>query len=147
VVLLWPRVIPSAETAALRAVAQPLHQRLFQLIQRALPGRHIDIRPEPQRVCPQAGCEGIAVGVLLLAHGSGCVAVVQVSPPGRSAARQVAWVGDVRLTRDEVAFREPPEQHVLVKDYAACDRLLEDAQAREDQVILAITAATGHAGR
>ena len=58
VVLLWPRVIPRSEDPQTDQDAAFVQGQLRAAIARALPGRPVDVRPNPERVCPRAGCAG-----------------------------------------------------------------------------------------
>jgi len=137
VVLLWPRVYPSDLTADMRPEATAFQGRLRELVERELPDRPVDIRPEPERVCPSEGCLGTSVGVLLVRVEDGCAAVLQVGPPGQEPTRLEVWAGlmDIAL---EVPFREPPESHVKVRDFVPCDALLSTSAEREANVVRAI---------
>jgi len=140
VLLLWPRVIPSSRTAELRYAAQPVQAALYQLIQKALPGRAIEARPEPERVCPQAGCVASSVGVLLLASKGGCAAIVQTSRPGRGPATQTPWAGSATLRSPTVPFREPPESYVRISDFVPCKDIAKYLKQRESVVLGALRA-------
>src|SRR5687768_4346549 len=130
IVLLWPRiagsgdVVPAAETqAALRAVVERIAAR-----------RPLDVRPEPERTCPQAGCRGWTVSPILLHSGAGCAVVVAVSAPGRSPSRLIHWAGRVQIRRDEVAFREPPEGALQVDDFTGCADLATELEASAPEI-------------
>lgn len=117
VVVLWPRVTPSG--AVDHAQAARVQQALTTVAQAA--GYEVDVRPEPERVCPrETGCKGVALGAVISAAEGGCVVVATVSAPGQSAATLVPWVGQVRLKAAASAFREPPESQVVITDYARC---------------------------
>jgi len=137
IVLLWPRVFPSELTGEMRPQATALQARLRAFIERELPGRPLDIRPEPERVCPANGCLGTSIGVLLVRVKDGCAAVLQVGRPGRSPARQEVWAGVMSIAL-QVPFREPPESYVTVSDFVPCDALLATSKEREASVIEAI---------
>ena len=127
VVVLWPRVIGSPDAGLpITSVARELQSRLVAITKRVAPGRPVDVRPEPERVCPRAGCAATSVGVLLAVRGRGCAAVALVSEPGQSPAELVPWGGGVNLKSSSALFREPPEQSVSVSDYARCESLLEE---------------------
>jgi len=141
VTVLWPRVIERSPSGESTAIAAALQQRVRDLVAEALPGTTVDVRPEPERVCPQAGCLGVSVGVLLLREQDGCAALALVSRPGRSAATLVRWSGDVQLRGASVPFREPPENAVTVSDYTPCGELTGDLAPRDADVVEAIRAA------
>jgi hypothetical protein len=146
VVLLWPRIVgPRAagpqQESDVRALASRLQTRLGELVARAAPNRAVDVRPEPERVCPRSGCKATSVGVLLArAGGGGCAAVALVSAPGPSAARLVPWIGQIDVTSNMVPFRSPPESSVKVQDYVRCTKLLDD-RSRDAEVEAAIAGA------
>ncbi|MFO0749809.1 MAG: hypothetical protein U1F43_29675 [Myxococcota bacterium] len=139
VVLLWPRVIPSAELERVRPMAAALQERLMGLVTQAYPGRPVDRRPEPERVCPPNGCAGIAVGVLLAVRGDSCYAVAVVSAPGRAPQQLTPWAGTVSAEA-EIPFRAHPEEHVHTQDYVPCALLLDQARERDDRVRAALDA-------
>ena len=105
-------------------------------------GQPIDVRPEPERVCPRAGCSAMTVGVLLTRNQNGCVALALVSGPGAAPAKLVAWGGGIRLQNDTVPFREPPETMVTVTDYLTCDGFLDEESLRlnESEIVRAMRA-------
>ena len=140
VVLLWPRIVPSARSGELANVAQSLQSALHELIRGVHPGRAIDTRPAPQRVCPQAGCVAASVGVLVITSRGGCAAVVQTARPGRGSVTQTPWAGRVELRVPTVPFRSPPESFVRVHDFVPCDRLMASLSQRRGQVARAIAA-------
>ena len=140
IVLLWPRIVPSERSSELAEVAGALQSALFQAIRRRRPGRAIDIRPAPQRVCPQAGCVASSVGVLLVSSRGGCAAVVQTARPGRGAVTQTPWAGRVKLRHPTVPFRSPPESFVRIHDFVPCGRLVDALDGRLGQVERAIAA-------
>lgn len=157
VVVFWPRVVSQAvgdhslqrveplddET---RALATAVQEELRALVERALPGQPIDVRPEPERVCPLAGCTAMTVGVVLARRDAGCAAIAVVSGPGQAEASLVPWAAAVRLDHDRVSFRAPPESEVTVTDFARCDSLVESLAAREEVIVEAIRAAAQAGG-
>jgi len=135
VLVLWPRVVPADETGDLKDIAKKLQARLVDLVKEVAPDRPLNVRPEPQRVCPRGGgCNSPSVGVLLAHHDGGCVAVAWISTPGESAARLVPWAGVMDLKSQDAAFRTPPEENLAVKDFIPCDQLLKQADAHKDPV-------------
>jgi hypothetical protein len=145
VVIFWPRVIPRDVVPQTRDLAAALQRKIRGVVSHALPGRPIDLRPEPERVCPRAGCAAMTVGVLLHRNQNGCVALALVSGPGTAPAKIVPWGGGVRLRADTVPFREAPESQVTVTDYLTCDGMLdhEELREREAEVAAAIRGAAG----
>jgi hypothetical protein len=139
VVVLWPRmVLPRSgqpkPDAQMRALAAKLQQRLVGIAKRALPGKRLDVRPEPERVCPRPGCQGVSLGVLLTRAGGGCAAVALISGPGASPARLVPWAAQMQLSEQSVPFRQPPERAVEVTDYVRCTDLERAAAAGDTAV-------------
>lgn len=131
VVLLWPRIIPRSQTAALRPLAARVQARLRAIVEATLPGRPIDARPEPERVCPQGGCKGVAAGVLLVTSGRSCVAVALIRAPGRGPTTLLPWAGRVRLKQATVPFRSPPESAIVINDFESCEALAGRLDATE----------------
>jgi hypothetical protein len=120
--VLWPRIIPRSDADASAELATALQTRLVEMARRVFPGRELDVRPKGERSCPEAGCKGGSINVLLLKSSpSGCALVFLVGKPGRSAIRLVPWVGKLELKKDEVGFRDPPESQVTIRDYARCE--------------------------
>jgi hypothetical protein len=146
-VVLWPRVVvprsagkPDADAMA---IAGKVQTRLASIAERVLGGRLVDVRPDPERVCPKQGCKAASLGVLFTKAGGGCAVVALVSPPGASAARLVTWSpGEVQLKQATVPFRSPPEAVIAVKDYAACDKLPETLSAHDAEIEAAIRSVT-----
>ncbi len=140
VIIFWPRVIPRTETPEMRAVAFGLQQRLRAIAMRTFPGKRVDVRPEPERVCPRAGCTATTIGVVLANDVQGCAAIAFVSAPGQSPQELVPWGGEVRLKTSKVPFRDPPEAQVTLDDYVPCAKLLDDEKLaqREADVVAAL---------
>jgi len=69
-------------------------------------------------------------------NGRGCAVVATLARPGTSPSRLVAWTPSTRLKASSIAFREPPESHVEVRDYPRCDDL-ETVLAEQDEEVLA----------
>lgn len=134
IVLLWPRVVPKANTVAMRGPAKALQDRLKAMLEEHFPGRPIDVRPEPERVCPRrGGCLGTSVGLLIGVLEGECVAVVIVSPPGESEQLLMPWAGLV-TTQITVPFREPPESSMKIHELVPCDKLPVATLDREERV-------------
>jgi hypothetical protein len=143
VVIMWPRIIPGSERASTRELAASLRSHLRKLVEKRLPGRPIDMRPEPQRVCPRQGCKAVSVGALIIRDKRGCLVVALIGRPGKYPLRLVPWVGKMRLKQEWVTFREPPESRVQIIDYARCSEVMSQLAERERYVLEAIqTAAT-----
>ncbi len=137
IIVMWPRIVmsrsgppkPDAET---RAVAGKLQARLAELTRRGAAGKTVEVRPEPERVCPRSGCKAVSVGILLARSGKGCAAAALISGPGTGPARIVPWLAKVSTNRTSVPFREPPEQAVSVSDYVPCASVATAAGSDED---------------
>jgi len=120
VIVFWPRVVSprgAPADSALHELAGKLQQSLVTTVEKGLPGAHVEVRPEPERVCPRSGCAAMTVGAVLTRSRSGCAAVALVTSAGASPSRIVPWAGRIRLRRQTAEFREPPEQYVAVTDY------------------------------
>jgi len=141
VTILWPRIIPRDIVDENRGLAAALQQQMKLMVEKHLPGRAIDFRPEPERVCPKTGCTGVSVGLLLSRQGQGCLVLALVSRPGASPTRIVPWVGKVQLRADTVGFREWPESQITVADYIPCSSLLTTMDAQEAAIAAALKAA------
>jgi len=147
-IILWPRVVmprgagkPDADTLALAGKVQT---RLASIAERVLGGRLVDVRPEPERVCPKPGCKAASLGVLFTKAGGGCAVVALVSAPGTSPQKLLQWSpGKVTVREASVPFRSPPEAVIGVKDYAACDKLPDALSAHDAEIEAAIRSVTG----
>lgn len=143
IVVLWPRVIPRSDKPQDRADASFIQQQLQNVAERVLPGRPIDRRPEPERVCPRAGCDGISVGAVFLHEERGCAVVATVTRPGQSPSKLVTMSGALSLKALESPFRgEPPESFVVVHDFDRCTEIGAMMQLR----MAALEAALREAG-
>ena len=142
VVALWPRIVPRATDAAAVELAHDVQQAVVA-IKQAMPDVAVDVRPEPERVCPRAGCKGVAVGAVLARSKDACAVVATVSAPGASPARLVPWGGAIRLLADSVPFRDPPESVVKVSDFATCTKLAEAMKPHDAEVVAAVKSALG----
>ena len=135
--MFWPRVIPKTDDATITGYAKQLQQRLVAIASKKYEGK-IDMRPSPERVCPQTGCKASTLGVLLTHRGGGCTAIALVSKPGKAPARLVPWAGVVELAKDTVEFRAYPESQVTINDAVPCDKLLEALAAKNKDVEAAL---------
>ncbi len=144
VVVLWPRIIPSDQANAMSTTAGLVQDRLKALAESTLPGRTIDVRPQPERTCPQQGCAAVALGVLIVRHGDGCAAVGFVMPPGTTEPTTlVPWFGGLSLKRSAIPFRAYPESEVTISDYGRCSDLPASLAEHEADVAKALKAAAG----
>ncbi len=147
-VVLWPRIVlprgagkPDAQT---RALAERAQARLASIAQKVLGSGSVDTRPEPERVCPKAGCKAASLGVLFTRAGNGCAVLALVSGPGASPQRLVQWSpGEIQMRQASVPFREPPESVIGVKDYASCAKLPDALAEHDGEVEAAIRSAVG----
>lgn len=140
IVVLFPRMVPGSDSAIIRPTAQLVQGRLMGQLRAAYPGKPVDVRPAPQRVCPLAGCKGLAVGAMIAHRSGGCAVVATVGPPGTIPRTLIPWVGDVKLKSSEFPFREPPENYVTIKDMVPCDKVIDRLAERQDEVIQTIKA-------
>lgn len=138
IVVLWPRIIPSDGGAESDLVARSLQKRLVALVRATFPGRDIDVRPAPERVCPMGGCDGAAIGALLLRRADGCAVIALFSQPGTVPMTLIPWTGDVRLRATQIPFRQHPENWVTVTDFAPSDQVPAGLKANEAAIIEAI---------
>jgi len=135
VVVFWPRVIPRTDDAAINGLAGSLQKELAGLAKETFTGKAVDVRPEPERVCPRDGCAAMTVGVLLTHVKGGCAVMALVSEPGKAPQRIVPWAGLVELKREIVPFREPAESEVTIKDAVPCDEVLKQLGDKKADVI------------
>jgi len=139
-VVLWPRIIPSAGAEALGAQAAALQERLAAMATEAAAGRPVDVRPEPERVCPRDGCAAASVGAVLLHQGGSCAVVAVTARPGRAPAHLAAWAGRVDVLAATVPFREPPEERLRVGDLVPCRDLAAALDARAEEILREVRA-------
>jgi hypothetical protein len=125
-IVFWPRISPRTDDPKYKELATMLQTKLAEITKRAFADRPVDVRPEPERVCPiKGGCKAATVGVVLGHFRDGCVAVALLSEPGESPQRLVIWAGEVELRKKEVEFRDPPEDQLTMKDLVPCGELAE----------------------
>ena len=89
IVVLWPRIIPGADAEANAAIAGQIQQKVKAVAEKALPGRPVDMRPKPERVCPKAGCDAMSVNILFNRNSNSCVAVALINAPGTSPTKLI----------------------------------------------------------
>lgn len=145
VVVLWPRIIPAAIAEENSQIAAQLQAKMKSVVERALPGRAIDMRPKPERVCPKAGCDAMSINVLFTRNSTACVAVAVINAPGTSSTKLMPWGGTVELKSDTIQFRDMPENFVKIKDYVPCDQLVTSMAEADQFIEAAIRAAAGGA--
>jgi len=123
VVVFWPRIVPRSDKAEIKALAGAVQRQLVAAVEQA-GVTAVDVRPEPERVCPKAGCAGMTVGAIVVnAKGGGCTVLGLVAPAGQGETHIVPWHGLVKLKAETVPFREPPESQVTVRDNVPCKDL------------------------
>lgn len=124
-VVLWPRVVPKSDDPQTQEIASLLQARLTAMANRAAPGAPVDVRPSPERACPrEGGCVATSLGAVLSRKGNACAAAVTIGSPGTSPVRVFGWAGTVEVKAESSAFRDPPENLLVVKEWAKCDALL-----------------------
>jgi len=124
-VVLWPRIVPESNDAQLIDLAKKLQQRLSTMATRTISDKKFSVRPHPERVCPQAGCKAVSISVMLGHQDGGCVAVAMLGDPGNEEYTSlIPWAGTVELRSTSIAFRQPPEDKLSVKEFVPCDELL-----------------------
>ncbi|MGB1275382.1 MAG: hypothetical protein ACPG77_06495, partial [Nannocystaceae bacterium] len=123
VIIFWPRIVPRDIVPENRELARALQAHVRTVVERNLPGRPIDFRPEPERVCPRGGCKSMTIGTLISRQKQGCLVMALISRPGESPTKIVPWAGTVTLKNDTVPFREYPETQITVADYLPCNSL------------------------
>ena len=96
------------------------------------------MRPEPERVCGQGGCRSLTIGAVILRDQGGVAVLGLVIEPGRSPTRVVEWTGIVTVRSSLVPFREPPENHVLVRDFGLARNLGTDLGNNDTKILQAI---------
>lgn len=134
VIVLWPRVIPATDDPGVLALAEKVQQRASELAARTFSGVERDVRPRPERVCPQAGCKATSFGSVLMHHGDGCAVAAWVAAPGRSPARPVPWSPGVVAKVATVKFREPVEGALTITDFQRCEDVLDSLKGGDAQV-------------
>jgi hypothetical protein len=136
IVVLWPRVmgLPGDEAGRVQA-------HIVELVRRRYPNAPVDIRPDPERVCPRSGCRGASVGALLVVQDGSCATVGIVGRPGAADLTLLRWSGDLTVRDREVPFREPPESHVTLHEASPCGDLERDLQLNDAAVEEALRAA------
>ena len=141
IVVFWPRVIPKTDDPEIKAIARKLQNKVAGVAEKVVGKKRLDIRPEPERVCPQSGCKAMTVGVLLTHSGGGCTAIALISGSGKAAAKLAPWSGKVDLKRSSVPFREYPESEVTIRDAVPCDQLVASLDGGAGNIRGAIKAA------
>ena len=145
VVLLYPRIIPSSIADENAPLAAQIQQHVKASIERALPGKPIDVRPKPERVCPQEGCDGMPINVLFNRNGNSCMVVALIGTPGANPVRLMPWAGTTEFKSDSVPHRDPPENQVVIKDYVPCDAVIQAMTDNNSFIEAAISSYAGAA--
>lgn len=145
VVVLWPRIIPATIAEENTQLAAQVQAKMKSVVEKALPGRPIDVRPKPERVCPKAGCDAMSINVLFTRTSTACAVVAIINAPGTSPTKLMPWGGTVELKSDTIQFRDMPENFVKIKDYAPCDQLIAKMAESDQFIEAALRAAAGGA--
>lgn len=129
VVVLWPRVmgLPGDEVNLLQT-------HLVDLARRVFPDREVDVRPDPERVCPRAGCATVSIGALLVTQDGNCSVVAVVGRPGPNELTLLRWSGDLTVRDREIPFREPPESHITIHESSPCAEMDRDLAVNDAAV-------------
>ncbi len=133
VVVLWPRIVPQTDDTTVAALGAELQARLTQVANDALDSKMVGVRPEPERVCPLAGCRAVSLNVVLGHQDGGCFAVGLLGSPQAGSIQLFPLAGSVRASAREVGFRDAPENKLLVTEFVPCDELmntLDDTKLR-----------------
>lgn len=137
-VILWPRVFPKDDPELLD-IAAKMQKRLEALVRQAAPDAPIDVRPEPERVCPRQGCDAVALGMVITKKEGGCAAAALVAKSGQSPSDIIPWVGKITVT-SPAPFREPAESYMKVHEFGTCakveDALTTNAPVGEDPAVV-----------
>jgi hypothetical protein len=136
IVVFWPRVIPRSGDPEIKALAGKLQERLRDIAGKN--GGTVDVRPEPERVCPEDGCNASTLGALLVHKDGGCTVLGLVSGSGQAPVRIIPWAGLVKLKKDSVPFRDLPENEVTVRDAVPCKDLIDKLGEKEADVAAAL---------
>ncbi len=145
-VVLWPRIVPRDEDPVTTEIASLLQARLRAMAERT--GAPVEVRPAPERACPRdGGCVATSLGAVLSRKGGACAAAVTIGPPGTSPVRVLGWAGNVEVKDETSAFRDPPENLLVVKEWAKCEDLLaslrKNAPPSDESAIEKAIAASG----
>lgn len=124
VVVLWPRVVPETDDALVNQVAASLQKAVAEAASGLAPPERTSVRPSPERVCPREGCRSTSVSVLLGQQGGGCAAVALIGPPGPEAQRLIPLAGAIDMAGPGVPYRDPPEDHVVIREFVPCGELV-----------------------
>lgn len=136
-IVFWPRIIPQTDDPKIHGYAKQLQQRLVAIGSKKYEGK-LDMRPEPERVCPQAGCRAATLGVLLTHRDGGCTATALIAKPGKSPTRLIPWAGVLQLKSEQVPFREYPETQLTIRDAVPCKDLLDALGEKEPEIAAAL---------
>lgn len=146
VVVLFPRIIPGTIAEENAALAAQIQQKVKAVAEKAMPGKPIDVRPKPERVCPKAGCDAASINILFTKNSNSCIAVAIINAPGVSTTKLIPWGGTVELKSDTIQFRDMPENFVKIKDYVPCADLVNQMAAQDQFIEAALRAAAGSPG-
>lgn len=138
IVVLYPRIFPATPDPALETIAQSLHLRMRKVVETALPGRPVDMRPAPERECPKAGCLGLSIGAVLAHKDGGCVVGALLGGPEIAPRTLVPWAGGFSVKTQSIPFREPAESYIEIGDFANCSDMNTALDALEPTVVEAL---------
>ena len=131
-IVLFPMVFPKTDDPAAHAVAARVQARLAELAKRAGGARGVDVRPDPETVCPpKGGCEATSVSAVIVMKGTTCAVAGLFAGPKGSPAHLLPWSGKIDFANEIVAVGESPESHVKVKDFVPCDALIVKRENEE----------------
>lgn len=133
IVVLWPRVVGIPENEPLA-----LQSKLREIAAATLPDAPVDLRPDPERTCPRAGCNGVSVGALLVQQNQSCLVVVLVAEAGPSPTHLIPVMGRMTIRETEIPFREPAESFVHAQDFADCATLDASLESHRAEIAAAI---------
>jgi len=143
-VIMWPRMLPENDPD-LQLKAAKVQHRLAVIAHEAFPDAAIDVRPEPEKVCPRDGCEGVVLGIIMKKRESGCIIAAFTAKHGQSDSLIVPWVGAVEA-KGPAPFREPPESYLTIHKYGSCATIDDSLKSNgavgdETAVVAAVKAA------
>lgn len=133
-VILWPRVVPATDNPEVTALAGRVQAYLAEVAGRT--GRPLDVRPDPERVCPKhrGGCEAPTISAFIGHADGGCVVVGLIGGVGESGQDLLPWVGQVQVRSRHIDFRVRPEDSLRVTDFVPCSAAADALSEREDLV-------------
>ena len=137
-VVLWPRIVPGDPDGAMSEAASMVQSRLVGFVNEAAAGHPVDVRPEPERVCPRSGCLGASIGAVLMHVNGSCAVLANTGTPGTGNTHLDAWAGRVTISNANPPFRDPPEDHIRVEDFVPCSELGAALDERSDEILASV---------